>query len=580
MGEELGETSSDNFYISKNYEDSLDVVTKKAKGIYYTPKKIVDYIIKKTIRSHDVVKNPYPKILDISCGCGNFLLEVYDVLYELFEENIYELKIKYDDKYWKTDNIHNHIISNCIYGCDIDSDAIDILIRSLKNKDKDLKVEKINIECVDSLIKEFNNEFDYIIGNPPYVGQKSLNNKYKKILLEKYFKVYKGKSDLYFCFYQKIIDLLKKDGIGSVITPRYFLESPSGIDLRHYVNENVLIDEIVDFSGANIFKNIGVSSCIFTFKKEHKVNNYIDIFKLKGENLNISKDKDLEYYLESKCFENFKLKQSNLRDEWIIVNEDDRKFYENINSKCSYILEDICTSFQGIITGCDKAFVIKNDNKDLKKINQNLLKPWVKNKNICKYIVEDSKFNLIYSNDIDDEENYSFELNNYIGNYKDKLLNRRECIKNIRKWYELQWGRDKGLFERQKIMYPYKSMENRFAIDYKNRYCSADVYSFFIKDEYLNEFSHEYLVGILNSDIYDKYFKITAKKMSKKIYDYYPNKVMKMKIFKDYNYSKIEFLSKEIINLLNKKYKNENDNNNVVKLQNEINKLIEKSLFL
>ncbi|WP_242824031.1 TaqI-like C-terminal specificity domain-containing protein [[Clostridium] dakarense] len=129
-------------------------------------------------------------------------------------------------------------------------------------------------------------------------------------------------------------------------------------------------------------------------------------------------------------------------------------------------------------------------------------------------------------------------------------------------------------------MYPYKSVENRFAIDYKNRYCSADVYSFFIKDEYLNEFSYEYLVGILNSDIYDKYFKITAKKMSKKIYDYYPNKVMKMKIFKDCNYSKIESLSKEIINLLNKKDKNENDSNKVVKLQNEINKLVEKSLLL
>lgn len=578
MGVYAGEISSDNFYISKTYEDSLDIVTKKTKGIYYTPKKVVDYIIKKTIRNHDVLKNPYPKVLDISCGCGNFLLEVYDVLYDLFEENIYNLKRKYNNEYWKMDNIHNHIISNCIYGCDIDNNAIEILIESLKNKDKDLKVDKINIECVDSLTKDFNDKFDYIVGNPPYIGQKLLDNEYKKMLLKEYYKVYKGKSDLYFCFYQKIIDLLKSGGIGSVITPRYFLESPSGLDVRNYINENVCMDEIVDFSGTNIFKNIGVSSCIFTFRKKDKENNYINIFKLIDEDINISEDKNLEYYLESTCFENFKLKQSNLSSEWVIVNEDDKKFYDSINLKCSYTLDDICKSFQGIITGCDKAFVIKNDNKDLKNINANLLKPWVKNKNIYKYIVKESNFKLIYSDDIDDEDKYDFELKNYIGKYEGKLLSRRECIRNIRKWYELQWGRDKSLFERNKIMYPYKSMENRFAIDYENRYCSADVYSFFIKDEYLNEFSYEYLVGILNTDIYDKYFKITAKKMSKKIYDYYPNKVMKIKIFKDYNYIKIEALSKEIINLLNKKDKNENDN--IERLQNKINKLVEKSLLL
>ncbi|WP_242824030.1 hypothetical protein [[Clostridium] dakarense] len=65
-------------------------------------------------------------------------------------------------------------------------------------------------------------------------------------------------------------------------------------------------------------------------------------------------------------------------------------------------------------------------------------------------MVEDSNFKLIYSDDIDDEGKYIFELKRYIGKYKEKLLNRRECIKNIRKWYELQWGRDKNLFERKR----------------------------------------------------------------------------------------------------------------------------------
>ncbi len=39
-------------------------------------------------------------------------------------------------------------------------------------------------------------------------------------------------------------------------------------------------------------------------------------------------------------------------------------------------------------------------------------------------------------------------------------------------------GVEKLFFERKKIMYPYKSNENRFAIDYDNNFSSADVYSF------------------------------------------------------------------------------------------------------
>ena len=226
-----------------------------------------------------------------------------------------------------------------------------------------------------------------------------------------------------------------------------------------------------------------------------------------------------------------------------------------------------------------------------------LLKNWIKNKNINKYIIEESTQKLIYSNDIDDIKKYPYIEEKCFMFYKQKLKNRRECIRKSRKWYELQWGRDKSLFERRKIMYPYKSTSNKFAIDGNKNFSSADVYSFYINEEFKEEFSYEYLVGLLNSHIYDKYFKMIGKNMGNKIYDYYPNKVMKLKIFKDDNYSKVEALSKKIIsiekqigisknklklqgknNILNKEiYYLENESHF---LQNKINELINKSLNL
>lgn len=574
MGIDIGVKAKDNFSISKDYESSLDIETKKNKGIYYTPKVIVDYIIENTLKKHDILNNPYPKILDISCGCGNFLLQAYDILYNMFEENVYELREKYNNDYWRYDNIHNHIISNCIYGLDIDEDAIKILKESLKSKDEDSEVDKFNIYCCDGLKKMWDYKFDYIIGNPPYIGHKSLDKEYKKYLLENYKAVYRDKADVYFCFYKKIVDILKDSGKCGVITPRYFLESPSGKHLRDYMKNNVNIIEIVDFLGANIFKNIGVASCILTFNKEQN-NKEIDIYKVKDENISLKENINLKEKLNEE-FEHFKVDKSSLNNEWMLVKSCEKNFYNNIQLKCNYTLEEISESFQGIITGCDKAFILKDDDTRLNYIQKELIKPWVKNKNIDKYILNDCDHKLIYSNDIDNEENYQKVINDCIYPYKERLEKRRECVRNLRKWYELQWGREKHLFEREKIMYPYKSKENRFAIDYSNNFSSADVYSFYIKEEYKEEFSHEYLVGILNSSIYDKYFKITAKKMSKSIYDYYPNKVMKIKVFKDKNYNKIESLSKEIINIL---YNNKSEDfRKVETLQNEIDNLVKISL--
>ena len=572
----IGVLVNDNYEHSYNYEKNLSEEIKKSKGIYYTPKFIVDYILNKTLKEHDILSNPCPKILDISCGCGNFLLEAYDILYEMFEYYKYELKIE---------NIHKHIIENCIYGVDIDKNAVDILNNSLRNKDIDSKILKSNIYCFDSLNKNnlgqdvinlfWENKFDYIIGNPPYIGHKSLGKEYKNFLLKEYSEVYRDKSDIYYCFYKRVIDLLSEDGIVSIITPRYFLESISGKHLRNYILNNSYINEIIDFNGSNIFKNISIASCIITLSKKCITSN-IDIHKLKNSKLKLNYLDSLEYYLNDDNFYNIKIKQSDLNEDWIISNKENLDIYNKLESYGQYRLKDICISFQGIITGCDKAFIIDKRDTDENIEEKKLLKNWVKNKHIKKYKLDENKKLLIYSNDIVDEEEYPKSIN-YISNYKEKLLNRRECRKNIRKWYELQWGRQKELFERKKIMYPYKAKENRFAIDYKNSFCSADVYSFYIKEEYENEFSYEYIVGLLNSSIYDTYFKTFAKKMTSDLYDYYPNKVMEIKIFKDRNYNKIENLAKDIITLINDDYDNEIL---IIEKQKQLDEIINKSIEL
>ena len=578
----------------------MSLYDKKTKGIYYTPKIIVNYILEEIFKNHHIVKNPEPKILDLSCGCGNFLIEAYDMLYKLIKNNIDEINKEYGENY--INNISNHIISKCIYGVDIDKDAINILKQTLNrkksyynNKEKDTPIIINNISCEDALKKNYSIKFDYIIGNPPYIGHKTLDKEYKKFLLSEYKDVYKDKADIYFCFYKKALDLINDEGKIGLITPRYFLESPSGKLLRNYLWSNCNINKIIDLKNVSVFKNLGISSLIAILGKKTN-HNIVATYKIR-ENINIENINTLKTLLNSDKCEKISINQIYLQNNWIILNHEDKILYERIENKSQYTLEDICISFQGIITGCDKAFILNTQDERINHIDKKLLKSWIKNRNVNQYIIEESNQKLIYANDIEKIHNYPYIEEKCFKPYKDKLENRRECIKKARKWYELQWGRKTSLFERKKIMYPYKSSNNRFAIDENNNFSSADVYSFYIKEEYENVFSYEYIVGLLNSKIYDRYFKMIGKGMGNKIYDYYPNKVMKLKIFKDKNYSEIEALSKKIISIKKKVKLSKNSiklqgKKNILNkeinyleneshfLQNKINELINKSLNL
>ncbi len=126
-------------------EDKPEV--KKAGGVYYTPKYIVDYIVKNTVG--EKIKNKIPdqisklKICDPACGSGSFLLGAYQTLMDhhldyytkeknlkkaLKENKIYQLK---ENEYRLTIEEKHGILLNNIFGVDIDSQAVEVTKLSL-----------------------------------------------------------------------------------------------------------------------------------------------------------------------------------------------------------------------------------------------------------------------------------------------------------------------------------------------------------------------------------------------------------------------------------------------------------------
>lgn len=593
--------------LGKIYEGSIDKELRKALGQYYTPKFIIDYILNKTLANIDIIENPFIKIIDISCGAGYFLLAAYDLLKERFLKEINNLKDKYENEiymvekngkkvkvlgkdYWTKENIHYHILKNCIYGADKDSFAIEIAKELLLSKEISDDIDDLNLVNCDSLIrwekrigynaeeekmiKFWSNKFDLVVGNPPYIGHKQMNINYKKWLLEEYEDVFRDKSDISYCFFKRILEILKTDGMAGIISSRYFMESPTGTQLRGYLMKNANILEIVDFYGAEIFKDIGVATAIYIFTRKCDENNVIAVKKLVDDSYKFSNKDNLNELIKSKLFEEFTIKKASLNEErWMLISKEKSKIYKKIEAKAKYSLKDVATTFQGVITGHDKAFVLAKEDLYEYNIEGELVKNWIKNSHIEKYKIRDSNLFLIYADLIEDEREYP-QFIQYIKRYRDRLENRRECKRGVRCWYQLQWGRNPRLFDRPKIIFPFKSNENRFALDLNNRYFSADVYALITKDEYKDEIPMEYLLGLLNSKLYEFYFKLFGKKMGKGIYDYYPNSVLDLKIITGDIVDDVTSRVQKILELIDSQNKDNNIEMKINILKNEIDEIL------
>jgi type I restriction-modification system DNA methylase subunit len=120
---------------------------RKAGGVYYTPKYIVDYIVKNTVGKIIEGKTPRQiekiKILDPACGSGSFLLGAYQYLidYHLkyYREHPKEAQTLHLFPYYKMSpeeftlplREKAKILRNNIFGLDIDAQAVEITMMSL-----------------------------------------------------------------------------------------------------------------------------------------------------------------------------------------------------------------------------------------------------------------------------------------------------------------------------------------------------------------------------------------------------------------------------------------------------------------
>lgn len=302
-----------------NVSDTLRAEFKKSNGAVTTPSQIVNQVIECTI-SETTLSNLATtdllnmKVVDIACGSGVFLVGVFDQIVKELEKRIASGKmlppgyvVRIGHHSLLTLEGRRAVINRCLYGVDINPEAVEVAQMSLSLKLIDsympsdfeavgilgsqiLKGIGANIKCGNSLVGPDILEvcpliaddpaqlqatnafdwsiafpevfekggFDYVVGNPPYVEVKNYNVAlpFMAVYLKRiYASARNGKTDLAIPFIEKGVRLLNEHGRLGYIVQKRFFKTDYGKGIRRLLTSEQLLNGIYDYEENNLFAN-------------------------------------------------------------------------------------------------------------------------------------------------------------------------------------------------------------------------------------------------------------------------------------------------------------------------------------
>lgn len=424
---------------------------KKEKGIVYTPEIITRYIVSNTLNCDSI-----PTVLDPSCGCGAFLVAAIEYMHKKY-------LVSYSD-----------IVSSYLYGVDVDSNAIDrvksllsLVVLMYEEEEKCdfhfICANTLDKKTFSRLKKLCKKGFDCIIGNPPYVRNKNMNDNTKSFL-SNWVSSSVGNVDLYIPFFEIGIKLLSDNGKLGYISPNSYLQGVNGRSLRKYFASEQHQVEIIDFRDSQVFENVTSYTCITLINKSISTD-VIKYFRLNETNT-LEKHSFSEYhYADFPDGKPWRMRESSIDEvihklessgtplsNWKIRNglatlkndiyffsptkADNKYYYREYNGKSYKIEKNVCIRVA-------KPNIIKSE-AELEQKMEIAIFP---------YTHTDSTYQLIE----EDIFQSSFpEAYKFLTEYKSILLNRDKGHGNYPAWYA--YGRTQGMNNfGKKLLIPYIS---------------------------------------------------------------------------------------------------------------------------
>jgi type I restriction-modification system DNA methylase subunit len=207
------------------YERCLPRMTRKARGAFYTPAFLVDYLVRHTLGPALAGKTPadvhHLRIFDPACGAGAFLLGVFDHLLAWYGPAADPLTI-----------LRRHL-----RGTDTDADALAVARRALLQRAGASPRTSLadNLRLADALTDPLP-ACDLILTNPPYLNGVESPSRLPAELRSRY-RCAVGTVDRSILFQELCLRLLRPGGRCGLVVPNKFCSAPFGQAFRAFAAE-------------------------------------------------------------------------------------------------------------------------------------------------------------------------------------------------------------------------------------------------------------------------------------------------------------------------------------------------------
>lgn len=500
------------------FEQSIPSDEVVTNGAIYTPEyireSIIDTVYQET-KANSTRDISQWTCIDISCGCGAFLYSYAK-----------RVKVLTGDSFGK-------ILQN-VYGIDVSNNSIErtkiLLSLMALSEGEQLQCNNLNLFVDNTLSFDFNNlaaihkngGFDLVIGNPPYVRAKHIDDA-SKSLLHRWQVARIGNADLYLPFFEIGLSILSDNGTLGYITVNSFFKSVNARGLRKFIQSNLFSIKILNFGQELIFKKKLAYTCLAFLSKRKSTG--IEYAKISSKDIISGKLIPVEVIPFSDL---------DPHKGWNLGEKDLLRNIKKIEG-CGKPLSEYCIK-NGIATLANDIFIfapIAEDGNYYYVLSDNI--QWPIERAICKNIIKPNILKtesdipiklekLIFPYDehyvVFPEEYFKRhypKAYSYLSSKKGKLLKRDKGELSY-EWYE--FGRTQAInYKGKKLMFPYMTDTPKFV--YSDDvdmliYCG---YAFY------DDSTEELLVlkKILESEVFFYYIKHTSKPYSTGYYSYAKN---------------------------------------------------------
>ena len=507
----------------EKYIQEIDISHRKKFAQFFTPLPIAKFMVDWVFKDNDI-----KTLLEPAFGLGVFS--------RLALEKNKNIKIK---------------------GFDVDETIYYKAFNHFQNCNIDLYLE-------DYLYNDWNNKYDAIICNPPYLKF----HDYKNLETLKEIKTklnidLSGFTNIYTLFLLKSIYQLKQNGKIAYIIPSEFLNSNYGKNIKKYLLESQLLKEIIIFDfKENIFdKAITTSAILFLEKTQSDTLNFTNI--------------DNIFQLNN--FDNIEKKSYSYTN--IDYNVKWKKYYQKQNSlkyKNLIPFNSVAKVKRGIATGANKYFIFNIEKAKKYNIDVKYLLPCVTaSKNIMSPIFTKNDFNSLKNNNkniflFNGVNQQNDNIKEYIKYGEEQNIHQRHLTSKRKPWYKLENRLPApifvGVFNRKGL---------KFIRNEANITNLTTFHCIYLTENLFQNMDINILFAYLLTDTAKEIFNDDAREYGNGLKKFEPNDLNNAKILNilDLDVS----IKKKILNLYTK-YRDEIINNNIENqvLLNEINIIFQK----